>query len=123
MPDRSSRRRYAWLALAGPLGGALLAATGCGPAGEPRVDVTDLNWACGATRCTASFALSTEDAAQSVVVRVRAYAGESVADREIVGEHRERLTLSGGGSRRLTVAVPTKRPADRVRVLVERDEG
>jgi hypothetical protein len=52
---------------------------------------------------------------------VRAYAGASVADREIVGEHRERLTLRRGASRRLTVAVPTTRPADRVRVIVERD--
>jgi len=101
---------------------ALLAAGGCGPGGEPGVTVTDLNWACGAQRCTASFALSADDA-QAVLVRVRAYAGQGIADREIVGEHRERVRLPRGGSRRLTVGVPTSRPADRVRVVVERDQG
>jgi hypothetical protein len=52
---------------------------------------------------------------------VRAYAGAGVADREIVGEQRERVSLRAGATRRLTVTVPTQRPADRLRVIVERD--
>jgi hypothetical protein len=121
MPHRTLSRRVRRRAWTGTLGVLLLAAAGCGRGGEPRVDVTDLDWACGAARCTAAFSLAAQDDAQAVVVRVRAYAGASVADREIVGEHRERLSLPRGASRRLTVAVPTTRPADRVRVIVERD--
>ncbi len=54
-----------------------------------------------------------------LLVRVRAYAGTSVADREIVGGERERVSLRADATRRLTVTVPTQRPADRVRVIVE----
>jgi len=103
------------------LGGLLLVAAGCSPRGERQATVADLDWACGATRCTATFALAAGDDAETVLVRVRAYAGASVADREIVGEQRERVSLRAGATRRLTVAVPTQRPADRLRVIVERD--
>jgi hypothetical protein len=61
------------------------------------------------------------DDAETVLVRVRAYAGAGVADRELVGKQRERVSLRAGATRRLTVAVPTQRPADRLRVIVERD--
>jgi hypothetical protein len=38
-----------------------------------------------------------------------------------VGEQRERVSLRAGATRRLTVTVSTQRPADRLRVIVERD--
>lgn len=87
---------------------------------EPQVSVTDLNWACGARRCTATFRLAAGDTAdEDLLVLVRAYAG-GVADREIVGEHKERLSLRSGQSRRLSVAIETQRPAERVRVVTQR---
>jgi hypothetical protein len=55
-----------------------------------------------------------------MLVLVRAYEGDSVATREIVGEHRERVVLRAGQPRRLSVSVDTRRPANRVRVIVER---
>jgi hypothetical protein len=58
---------------------------------------------------------------EPVVVRVRAYAGDDVASREIVGETAERLTLRSGTPRRLSVAIDTRLPATRVRVVVGRD--
>ena len=108
-------RRHWWLAA------ALLAALAACGASEPQVSVTELNWACGAGRCTATFRLTGGDADEDLLVIVRAYAGESVASREIVGEHRERLRLGSGQTRRLSVAFETERPADRVRVITGRD--
>lgn len=100
---------------------ALLALMGCAER-EPQVSVTDLNWACGADRCTVTFRLTAGDGAdEDLLVRVRAYAGEGVADREIVGEHRERVRLRSGQTRRLSVAFETAQPADRVRVIPARD--
>lgn len=104
-----------WLAAA-----ALLALVACAER-KPQVSVSDLNWACAAGRCTVTFRLAAGDADEDLLVRVRAYAGESVAGREIVGEHRERLHLRSGQTRRLTVAFETAKPADRVRVIPERD--
>ena len=53
---------------------------------------------------------------------VRAYAGDSVASRAVVGEHKERLAIGAGQSRRMSVTVETRAAADRVRVIVQRDE-
>ena len=118
-------RADGWLGVtwraAGLIGALLLVTAGCSPRSEPKATVADLDWACGATRCTATFALAAGDDAETVLVRVRAYAGAGVADREIVGEQRERVSLRAGSTRRLTVTVPTQRPADRLRVIVERD--
>lgn len=89
---------------------------------EPQVSVSELNWACGAGRCTATFRLTAGDSAdEALLVLVRAYAGESVANREIVGEHRERLTLRSGQTRRFSVVIETGKPADRIRVIPQRD--
>lgn len=108
-------------ALAGILAAVLSALTGCDGVGEPRVTVSDLNWACGPKRCTATFQLAADERDEPVVVRVRAYAGADVASREIVGETAERLTLRAGTPRRLSVAIDTRLPATRVRVVVGRD--
>ena len=87
---------------------------------EPQASVTDLNWACGTGRCTATFRVTAEKSDdENVLVLVRAYAGENVASREIVGEHKERLGLRAGQSRRLSVTVETRRPANRLRVIVQ----
>jgi len=122
-PDQPGRRRHA-PRLAGRLWFtvAALVLAGCSNGGEPRVAVTDLNWACGTERCTASFRLAAQSDSESLLVLVRAYAGERVAEREIVGEHREHLTLGAGQSRRLSVSVETRKPAHRVRVVVQRAE-
>ena len=107
-----------WLAIAGL---AMLAAA-CAPA-KPETTVNGLNWACGARRCSASFRLENPGGdAERLAVRVRAYAGESVQDRRIVGEHTERLALSAHLTRRLTVAIDTTERASRVRVLLEFDD-
>jgi hypothetical protein len=55
-------------------------------------------------------------------VLVRAYAGDSVASREVVGEHKERLVLGAGQSRRISVTVETRPTANRLRVIVQRDK-
>ena len=107
-----------WLAIAGL---AMLAAA-CAPT-KPETTVNGLNWACGASRCNASFRLENPGGdAELLAVRVRAYAGESVQGRRIVGEHTERLALSAHLTRRLTVAIDTTERASRVRVLLEFDD-
>jgi hypothetical protein len=98
----------------------LLASFACSNRGEPQVTVSELSWACSASRCTASFRLSAAGEPETVVALVRAYAGEKVAERAIVGEHREMLSLGAGQSRRVAAAVDTERPANRVRVIVQR---
>lgn len=98
---------------------ALLAMAACSPRGEPRVAVSELNWACSTTRCTASFRLAAVEN-EAVVALVRAYDGDSVEERAIVGEYREMVTLGAGQSRRITASVDTERPANRVRVIVQR---
>mgnify|MGYP001605995582 CR=1 FL=1 len=103
------------------LAAVLPALAGCDDMREPRVTVSDLNWARGPRRCTATFQLVAAERDEPVVVRVRAYAGDDVASREIVGETAERLTLRSGTPRRLSVAIDTRRPASRVRVVVGRD--
>jgi hypothetical protein len=101
---------------------ALLSVAGCDRGGgEPRVAVDELNWACGQARCTTSFRLTADERDERLLVLVRAYAGDSVANREVVGEHKERLALGAGQSRRMSVAVETRRTANRVRVIVQRD--
>jgi hypothetical protein len=101
---------------------AVLAAA-CEPA-QPKTTVEDLNWACGERRCSASFRLENPGSdAEALVVRVRAYAGESVQQRRIVGEHRERVALTPRLTKRLAVAVDTSERASRVRVLLEFDPG
>jgi hypothetical protein len=124
-PDQPGRRRL----LQGLGGGTVLAVAaalsvaGCDRGGgESRVAVDDLNWACGQARCTASFRLSADKSDERLLVLVRAYAGDSVANREVVGEHKERLALGAGQSRRMSVTVETRVTANRVRVLVQRDE-
>lgn len=88
---------------------------------EPNATVSDLNWACGSARCTASFRVSADASSdQPLLVLVRAYAGDSVAAREIVGEHRERTVVPAGQSKRFSVSVETRRPATRLRVILER---
>ena len=90
---------------------------------EPRAAVSDLNWACGAARCTASFRVAAEGADdEAVLVLVRAYAGDSVASREIVGEQRQRLVLRAGKSKAFAVSLETRRPATRLRVILQRDD-
>lgn len=106
-------------ATAGLLAACGLAVAACGGVGKPGVAVEELNWACAAARCTVTFRLNPAGDVDSRLLMVRAYAGDSVASREIVGEHRERVTLRSGQSRRLTVTVETERPANRVRVIVE----
>jgi hypothetical protein len=88
--------------------------------GEPRSSVDDLDWACGPRSCSAKFRVanaSTDD--ETLAVRVRAYTGDTVASRRIVGEHGERLTLAAGGSKRFTVSLQTTQPATRLRVILE----
>lgn len=92
----------------------------CVDTGPPDVGVEELNWACGESRCSATFRLAAGDDSGAMLVLVRAYEGDSVATREIVGEHRERVVLRAGQPRRFTVSVDTRRPANRVRVVVER---
>jgi hypothetical protein len=99
---------------------ALFAAAACGERDEPRVVVSDVSWACSASRCTASFRLAAGAESEALIVLVRAYAGESVKDRAIVGEYREMLTLGAGQSRRMSATVETRQPANRVRVIVQR---
>jgi hypothetical protein len=114
-PVQPGRRRLPWgLALA-----LALTVPGCGSRDDPQVAVSELSWACGAARCTASFRLTAARDAGAVVALVRAYDGDSVQQRAIVGEHRELLALAAGQSRRVTVALDTERPANRVRVIVE----
>jgi hypothetical protein len=124
-PDQPGRRRL----LQGLAGGALLlvaamlSVAGCdGSGGDPRVGVDDLNWACGQARCTATFRLTADKRDERLLVLVRAYAGDSVASREVVGEHKERLALGAGQSRRMSVTVETRPTANRVRVIVQRDK-
>jgi hypothetical protein len=88
---------------------------------EPRAAVNGLNWACGAQRCTASFRVAAEGSdEEALLVLVRAYAGDSVASREIVGEYRRRLVLSSGQSKAFDVSLETRRAATRLRVILER---
>lgn len=83
--------------------------------------MSDLNWACSAVRCTATFRVSAEGSDnESLLVLVRAYSGESVASREIVGEHKERLVVPVGQSRRVTASLDTSRAATRLRVILQR---
>ena len=98
----------------------LLAVSACSMDREPQVTVSELSWACSEAKCTATFRLTAAGEPESLVALVRAYAGESVAERAIVGEHRELLTLGAGQSRRMTASVDTDRPANRVRVIVQR---
>ena len=88
---------------------------------EPRATVSGLNWACGAQRCTASFRVAAEESDdETLLVLVRAYAGDSVATRAIVGEYRQRLVLPAGKSKAFAVSLETLRPATRLRVILER---
>jgi hypothetical protein len=98
---------------------ALLALAACNQRGEPQVTVSELSWACSTARCTVSFRLSAAED-EDVVALVRAYDGDSVKERAIVGEYRELVTLGAGQSRRITATVDTERPANRVRVIVQR---
>jgi len=121
-PDQPGHRRL----LRGPAGGALLlvaamlSVAGC-DGGDPRVAVDELNWACGQARCTATFRLTADKRDERLLVLVRAYAGDRVASREVVGEHKERLALGAGQSRRMSVTLETRPTANRVRVIVQRD--
>ena len=124
-PDQLGRRRL----LKGRGGAAvlmvaaLLSIAGCDRGGgESRVAVDDLNWACGEARCTATFRLTADKRDERLLVLVRAYAGDSVASREVVGEHKERLVLGAGQSRRISVTVDTRPTANRLRVIVQRDK-
>ena len=122
MPERVSNqpRRVRPRAVAALAVAAL--AVSCGQR-EPRAAVSDLNWACGAVRCTASFRVAVEGSDdEALLVLVRAYAGDSVASREIVGEQRQRLVLRAGTSKAFAVTLETRRPATRLRVILERDD-
>ena len=122
MPERVSKqpRRVRPRAVAVLAVAAL--AVSCGQH-EPRAAVSDLNWACGAERCTASFRVAAEGSDdEALLVLVRAYAGDAVASREIVGEHRQRLVLRAGKSKAFSVSLETRRPATRLRVILERDD-
>lgn len=124
-PDQPGRRRQRHnLAGGAPLlVAALLSVAGCDLGrGDPRVAVNDLNWACGEARCTATFRLTADKRDERLLVLVRAYAGDSVASREVVGEHKERLVLGAGQSRRISVTVETRPTANRLRVIVQRDK-
>lgn len=119
MPAPDRKQHVAGLLLAA----AVVAwASGCA-AREPNSTIKNLNWACGPARCTANFRVANDTPDdEAVVVLVRAYAGESVASRRIVGQHRERLSLRAGGSKRLDVAIDTTEPASRLRVILEAAE-
>jgi len=122
MPERViNQPRRVWSRAVAALAIAALAVS-CGQH-EPRAAVSDLNWACGAERCTASFRVAAEGADdEALLVLVRAYAGDSVASREIVGEHRQRLVLRAGKSKAFAVSLETRQPATRLRVILERDD-
>ncbi len=91
----------------------------CGRSGPPAT-VSDLSWACGEKRCTASFRVEApKDDDRELLVLVRAYTGDTVADRKVVGEHKETATLAAGQSRRFSVAFETRSPASRLRVILE----
>jgi hypothetical protein len=97
------------------------AATACGPS-APKSTVNDMSWACGDRRCSVTFRLDNESSDdEALTVRVRAYAGASVQDRRVVGEHTERLVLEPRGVKRYSVGVDTSERAERVRVLLEFD--
>lgn len=94
-------------------------AASCGTSAPPAT-VTDLSWACGAKRCTASFRVeATEDDDRQLLVLVRAYTGDTVAERKVVGEHKETAAVAAGQSRRFSVAFETRSPASRLRVILE----
>jgi hypothetical protein len=96
-------------------------ALACCSRGEPQSRVQDLNWACGPRTCSAKFRVANESRDdEALVLRVRAYAGDSVANRRTVGEHRESLTLPAGQTRRFAVTLETQQPATRLRVIIER---
>ena len=102
--------------------GLLLLAAGCGQR-PPQATVEDLNWACGSQRCTATFRVKAGDSGdESLLVLARAYAGDSVASRQIVGEHKERVVVPSGQSKRFSVAIDTRQPATRLRVILERGD-
>jgi hypothetical protein len=112
-PLRDQSRRFAAIVLA-------LSAVSCARR-EPQATVSDLNWACGAARCTATFRISADGSDnESLIVLVRAYSGDSVASREIVGEHKEHLVVPAGQSRRVSASLDTSRAATRLRVILER---
>ena len=117
-PVRNQPRRVRSRAVAALVIAAL--AVSCGQR-EPRATVSGLNWACGAHRCTASFRVAAEGSDdETLMVLARAYAGDSVAKREIVGEYRQRLVLPAGKSKAFDVSLETSRPATRLRVILER---
>jgi hypothetical protein len=102
--------------------GLLLLAAGCGQR-PPQATVEDLNWACGSQRCTATFRVKAGDSGdESLLVLARAYAGDSVASRQIVGEHKERVVVPAGQTKRFSVAIDTQQPATRLRVILERGD-
>lgn len=117
-PVRNQPRRVRSRAVAALVIAAL--ASSCAQR-EPRATVSGLNWACGAHRCTAGFRVAAEGSDdETLMVLVRAYAGDSVANREIVGEYRQRLVLPSGKSKAFDVSLETSRAATRLRVILER---
>lgn len=99
--------------------GLLLLVAGCGRQ-PPEATTEDLNWACGSQRCTATFRVKAGDSSdESLLVLVRAYAGDSMSDRRIVGEHKQRVVVPSGQSKRFSVTVDTGQPATRLRVILE----
>ena len=64
--------------------------------------------------------LRRRDLWKSLAIRVRAYAGGSVEERRLVGEHTERLRVKSRGAKRYTVTVETSERAAQVRVLLAR---
>ena len=102
--------------------GLLILMSGCAPS-TPSTVVRDLSWACGERRCSATFRLENDGSGtESLAVRVRAYAGQGVQQRRIVGEHTERLRINSTSPRSLTVGVDTSERAERIRVLLEFDD-
>jgi hypothetical protein len=117
VPDRTPHRPRARIAA-----GLALFMAGCAPS-APRTAVHDLSWACSERRCSVTFRLENADSGtENLAVRVRAYAGESVQKRRIVGEHTERLRIAARKPRTLTVGIDTTERANRVRVLLEFDD-
>jgi hypothetical protein len=111
--------QLSWRAIAA---GLLMLVSACAPS-PPRTVVRDLSWACGERRCSATFRLENGGSGtESLAVRVRAYAGQNVQQRRIVGEHTERLRISSRSPRSLTVGIDTTERAERVRVLLEFDD-